>query len=81
VFLVFCTHLDYGRFALEIEAIGHLRAGEEELAVADYLKQLEARIVASPEDAIAHLEWPCYVSPPAPAPVSTRRRTVAASHR
>ena len=25
VFLVFCTHLEGGRFALEIEAIGHLR--------------------------------------------------------
>ena len=65
VFLVFCTHLPGGRFALEIEAIGHLHAGEEESAVADYLKQLEARIEASPADAVAHLEWPCYVSPQA----------------
>jgi lauroyl/myristoyl acyltransferase len=81
VFLVFCTHKAGGRFALEIEAIGHLHAGEEESAIADYLKQLEARIVASPADAIAHLEWPCYVSPPAPAPHSTRRRAIAASHR
>ena len=48
VFLVFCTHLPGGRFALEIEAIGHLHSGEEESAVADYLKQLEARIEASP---------------------------------
>jgi lauroyl/myristoyl acyltransferase len=78
VFLVFCTHLAQGRFALDIEAIGHLRAGEEEFAVADYLKQLEARIAASPEDAIAHLEWPCYVSPPKLAVQLTRRRTIAA---
>ena len=55
VFLVFCTHLPAGRFALEIEAIGHLRPGEEETAVADYLKQLEARIATSPADAVAHL--------------------------
>ena len=66
VFLVFCTHLPGGRFALEIEAIGHLRPGEEETAVADYLKQLEARIATSPADAVAHLAWPCYESPPLP---------------
>jgi lauroyl/myristoyl acyltransferase len=66
VFLVFCTHLPAGRFALEIEAIGHLRPGEEENAVADYLKQLEARIATRPADAVAHLLWPCYESPVAP---------------
>ena len=77
VFLVFCTHLPGGRFALEIEAIGHLHSGEEESAVADYLKQLEARIEASPADAVAHLAWPCYVSPPAPGHQPTRRRATA----
>ena len=66
VFLVFCTHLPGGRFALEIEAIGHLRPGEEETAVADYLKQLEARIATRPADAVAHLLWPCYESPSTP---------------
>jgi phosphatidylinositol dimannoside acyltransferase len=66
VFLVFCTHLPRGRFALEIEAMGHLRPGEEHTAVADYLKQLEARIATSPADAVAHLVWPCYQSPPVP---------------
>jgi lauroyl/myristoyl acyltransferase len=79
VFLVFCTHLKRGRFALDIEAIGHLRSGEEELAVADYLKQLEARIAASPADAIAHLEWPCYVTPPEPAHHTTKRRAMSFS--
>jgi lauroyl/myristoyl acyltransferase len=79
VFLVFCTHQANGRFSLEIEGIGHLRTGEEESAIADYLKQLEARIAASPADAVAHLEWPCYVSPPAPAPHSVRRRTIVPS--
>jgi phosphatidylinositol dimannoside acyltransferase len=74
VFLVFCTHLPGGRFALEIEAIGHLRPGEEDTAVADYLKQLEARIATSPADAVAHLGWPCYQSPPSPPPPHRKRR-------
>jgi len=74
VFLVFCTHLPGGRFALEIEAIGHLRPGEEDTAVADYLKQLEARIATSPADAVAHLSWPCYQLPPSPPPQHRKRR-------
>jgi phosphatidylinositol dimannoside acyltransferase len=76
VFLVFCTHLPAGRFSLEIEAIGHLRPGEEETAVADYLKQLEARIATSPSDAVAHLVWPCYQSPSLPKKQVRRRRAV-----
>jgi lauroyl/myristoyl acyltransferase len=68
VFLVFCTHRSRGRFGLEIESLGRLRPGEEETAVADYLKQLEARIATSPADAVAHLLWPCYRSP---APVAS----------
>jgi lauroyl/myristoyl acyltransferase len=64
VFYMFCTHLPDGRFALEIEPIGHLRPGEEETAVADYLRQLEARIAICPADAVAHLAWSCYDSPP-----------------
>ncbi len=66
VFLVFCTHRPGGRFAIEIEPIGHLRPGEEENAVADYLKQLEARIASDPADAVAYLTWPCYQLPPEP---------------
>jgi lauroyl/myristoyl acyltransferase len=77
VFLVFCTHLPAGRFALEIEAIGHLRPGEEETAVADYLKQLEARIASNPSDAVAHLLWPCYESLSAPQSPARLKRTVA----
>jgi lauroyl/myristoyl acyltransferase len=80
VFLVFCTHLPGGRFALEIEGLGHLRPGDEQTAVADYLKQLEARIATSPADAVAHLIWPCYESPPAPVhPQSRKRRRIAAT--
>jgi lauroyl/myristoyl acyltransferase len=74
VFLVFCTHLPRGRFALEIEAIGHLRPGEEEAAVADYLRQLEARIAICPADAVAHLAWPCYDSPGTSAQHSRKKR-------
>ena len=75
VFLVFCTHQPGGRFALEIEAIGRLRPGEEEAAVADYLKQLEARIATCPADAVAHLLWPCYRAPaPLTSPAGTPRR-------
>jgi len=75
VFLVFCTHQPAGRFALEIEAIGRLRPGEEETAVADYLKQLEARIATCPADAVAHLLWPCYRAPaPLISPAGTPRR-------
>jgi lauroyl/myristoyl acyltransferase len=63
VFLIFCMHRPRGRFALEIEAIGRLRPGEEESAVAHYLKELEGRIATRPADAIAHLSWPCYQGP------------------
>jgi lauroyl/myristoyl acyltransferase len=76
VFFVFCTHLPRGRFALEIEAMGHLRPGEEQTAVADYLKQLEARIATSPADAVAHLVWPCYESPPLPHKQTRTRKRV-----
>ena len=81
VFLVFCTHLPAGRFALEIEALGHLRPGEEETAVADYLKQLEARIATCPADAIAHLIWPCYESPLSPVHQHARKKRKAGSRR
>ena len=77
VFLVFCTHRPAGRFSLEIEALGHLRPGEEETAVADYLKQLEARIATSPADAVAHLLWPCYESPSVPQKQVRRRKAVS----
>ncbi len=60
--------------------MGWLRAGEEHVAVADYLKQLESRIANSPADAVAHLVWPCYEPRPhadrSPRPARTRRRKV-----
>jgi phosphatidylinositol dimannoside acyltransferase len=83
VFLVFCTHAPGGRFALDIEPLGWLRAGEETIAVADYLKQLEGRIANAPADAVAHLVWPCYEPRPAPstkgAQTTRRRRRTSVS--
>jgi lauroyl/myristoyl acyltransferase len=60
VFHVFCVHLPGGKFLLELEAVGWVHAGEEDDAVADYLKGLEARIAIEPAQAVAHLLWPCF---------------------
>ena len=60
VFHVFCTHQPGGKYRLEFEAVGKVQAGEEREAVADYLKQLEARISQDPTQAVAHLLWPCF---------------------
>ncbi len=70
VFHVFCVHLPGGRFRLELEAVGQVHRGEESEAVADYLKQLEARIATEPVQAVAHLLWPCFhpARPDHPAP-------------
>lgn len=73
VFLVFCTHEPGGRYALTIEPQGTLTAGDENAAVARYLKRLEAAIAARPDDAPAHLLWPCY-GPPTSAATGAARR-------
>ena len=69
VFHVFCTHLPGGRYRLEFESIGRVHDGEENDAVADHLKQLEARIANDPAQAVAHLLWPCF-DPTVPGPPS-----------
>ena len=77
VFLVFCTHAPRGRYSLEFEPLGCLRAGEEDVAVADYLRQLEVRIANAPANAVAHLVWPCYEPrPPGTSPAPRRARTM-----
>jgi lauroyl/myristoyl acyltransferase len=83
VFLVFCTHAPGGRFALDIEPLGWLRPGEEAVAVADYLRQLEARIANSPADAVAHLVWPCYEPRPGGSvlPGPAHGKTARPAHR
>ncbi|MDR3636820.1 MAG: hypothetical protein P4L84_23650 [Isosphaeraceae bacterium] len=73
VFLVFCTHQPGGRYDLTIEPLGTLPAGGENVAVACYLKRLEAAITARPDDAPAHLLWPCY-GPPATAATAAAPR-------
>ncbi len=75
VFLVFCTHLPGGRFGLKIESLGPIVRGEENAAVQRYLARLEAEIVARPDDAPAHILWPCF----RPSNnIDTRSRSLAA---
>ena len=60
VYHIFCTHQKGGRYRLDLQAVGEVHAGEQGQAVADYLRQLEARIATHPAQAVAHLLWPCY---------------------
>jgi phosphatidylinositol dimannoside acyltransferase len=82
VFLLFCTHKPGGQFGLDIEPMGQLRAGEEPAAVADYLRELQSRIANSPENAVAHLTWPCYEPQPNPisVPGKSQQRPAPAIH-
>lgn len=76
VFFVFCVHLPGGEFLLELEAVGQVRRGEEDQALADYLKQLEARIATYTTQAVPYLLWPSYEVPAAgacPVPVLPTR--------
>ncbi len=73
VFYVFCAHRPGGRFRLEIEAAGQVHAGQENDAMADYLRELEARIAHDPTSAVAHLLWPCFSG--SPAARASRRAT------
>jgi lauroyl/myristoyl acyltransferase len=76
VFYVFCTYLPGGRYRLELESVGRVQAGEESDAIADYLKQLDARIANEPAQAVAHLLWPCF-NPIATTSKAMRKPTVA----
>jgi lauroyl/myristoyl acyltransferase len=60
VYHVFCTHQKGGKYRLDLQAVGQVHAGEQAQGVADYLRQLEARIATHPAQAVAHLLWPCY---------------------
>ncbi len=79
VFIVLCNHAGNGRFTLTIDPPWTLQRGDEPSAVVRYLDRLEDAIAARPDDAVAHLLWPCY-GPPARRSVSTPRpgRRVAA---
>jgi lauroyl/myristoyl acyltransferase len=74
VYHVFCTHQEGGRYRLELQAMGQVYAGEQGEAVADYLRQLEARIANYPAQAVAHLLWPCF------SPARGRRVSCAGLH-
>ena len=60
VYHVFCTHQKGGRYRLDLQTVDRIDDGEQGQAVAEYLRQLEARIATSPAQAVAHLLWPCY---------------------
>jgi lauroyl/myristoyl acyltransferase len=79
VFYLFCTHLPGGRFALELEAVGQVHRGEEDDALADYLKQLEARIATHTTQAIPYLLWPSYQHPHAACATADRPQPLAIS--
>ena len=66
--------------------MGQVQPGEEGDALADYLKQLEARIATYPTQAVAHLLWPSYEPPAAgasrpPSPGPSRPLASAAATR
>jgi lauroyl/myristoyl acyltransferase len=82
VFLVFCNHLEGGRYALVIDPPWTLARGDESAAVVRYLHRLEQAIAAYPTDAVAHLLWPCYGPPVRHSVIALRpgRRVAAMQH-
>ena len=66
VVFLFASHRPGGRYALTFDPPRAIEPGGEDLAVASYLRRLEAEIVANPADAVAYLLWPCF-GPPAPS--------------
>ncbi len=60
---VFCEHRGAGRYRLIFEAPRVIQPGSEDEAVQESLGLLESRIIARPDDAPAHLLWPCYGGP------------------
>ena len=63
---LFAGHRPGGRYALTFGAPMAVEPGQEDQAVAGYLRALEAEIARNPADAIAYLLWPCF-GPPAPS--------------
>ncbi len=64
VVFLFAAHRPGGRYELTFEPPRSVEPGAEDLAVAAYLRRLEAAIAADPADAVAYLLWPCF-GPPA----------------
>ena len=57
---IFCTHRPGGRYALTFDPGFDVVRGAEGEAVERYLARLDDEIRRNPEDAVAHLLWPCY---------------------
>lgn len=74
-FLVFCRHLDAGRFAIEFKPLDTSAPARPEQLLSAYLAEVEAQVALDPSEAVAYLTWPCYTDGPdaAVAPASTRR--------
>ena len=66
VVFLFASHQPGGRYALTFDRPRAVEPGQEDQAVASYLRRLEAEIVDHPAEAIAYLLWPCF-GPPAPS--------------
>ena len=62
VVIAFSIYLPGGRTRVVFKPPMMLRKGEEDQAVREYLKSLDAEIAAHPANAVAHLLWPCYGS-------------------
>jgi phosphatidylinositol dimannoside acyltransferase len=58
----FCSHLPGGRFSLRFDPPWEIATGGQQAAVDRYLTRVEDEIRARPDEAVAHLTWPCYQS-------------------
>lgn len=76
VFVLFCTQaMTPGKYRLRLEPMGVLRAGEEGLAVAQFLARLDAEIVANPAQAVGHLLCDHYRQTGEKREINRHRRT------
>jgi lauroyl/myristoyl acyltransferase len=65
VVFLFAAHRPGGRYALTFDAPRTIEPGQEDPAVAVFLRRLEGEIIANPADAVAYLLWPCFGAPAA----------------
>jgi lauroyl/myristoyl acyltransferase len=64
VFLVFCRHLDAGRFAIEFRPLDPASPARPEQLLSAYLAEVESQVALDPSEAVAYLTWPCYTDAP-----------------
>ena len=77
VVIAFSIYLPGGRTRVVFKPPMMLRKGQEDQAVRDYLKSLDAEIAAHPANAVAHLLWPCYGSNVEPRKKKSRRKPLS----